>query len=390
MAHGLELSYDNGINWKVLKDTGEDTINCVEFGATIKPAKRTLYWLTSGEHVCCSMDGGATIYSDTDASAWLGTGLSTVVCAPSNPAVAYVGTWNETVGDPHGLHVYKTTDHGTNWTDKGVMDADAAVGRRIYSLAVDPTNPDRVIGMGYHGRAYYSTNGATSWTKIAHTEYAFDAGAAVCAFPTGEMYAAWHASSPYPVVDQLRIVNTAATNVYDFTVPSGGNPNFWGMAVALAGGTRGLAIGEQPQRESSLLLTKDRGASWTSIHHADLTNNSTLNRVAISKSGKILYVSLAGWKGLYKSTDDGSSWTKINTYVDASWDKLNPVMADPFEENWVWLLKYMADNVWTLFLSKNAGLTWNAKRSVAMGLATATGLDFAVGYETSPNNIDST
>ncbi|HEX9028079.1 MAG TPA: hypothetical protein VF823_02815, partial [Anaerolineales bacterium] len=74
-----------------------------------------------------------------------------MVFAPSSPAAAYVGVY--------GSGVYKTTNGGSQWGAAGLS------GYVVWSLAVDPTNPDAVYAAtSTPGGIKMSTTGGASWS----------------------------------------------------------------------------------------------------------------------------------------------------------------------------------------------------------------------------------
>ncbi len=97
--------------------------------------------------------------------------VGTIVVAPSNPAVIYVGS-GEGLHRPDlstGDGVYKSTDAGRTWTHLGLRDA-----QQIPNIAVDPRNPDRVFvaalghpyGPNEERGIYRSTDGGKSFVKV--------------------------------------------------------------------------------------------------------------------------------------------------------------------------------------------------------------------------------
>ncbi|HSF81646.1 MAG TPA: hypothetical protein VLA49_10455 [Anaerolineales bacterium] len=81
-------------------------------------------------------------------------GLQALAFAPSNPDVAYIGTNNS--------GVYKSTNGGLNWTAAGLS------GKKVWSLVVDPTNPQVVYAAtDQSGEVHMSVNGGGSWADIS-------------------------------------------------------------------------------------------------------------------------------------------------------------------------------------------------------------------------------
>ncbi len=67
--------------------------------------------------------------------------IGAIAVAPSNPNIVYVGTGEPDIRSQHsyGIGMYKSTDAGKTWTHIGLEDTE-----HIGTIAVDPTNPNRV------------------------------------------------------------------------------------------------------------------------------------------------------------------------------------------------------------------------------------------------------
>ena len=77
-------------------------------------------------------------------------GLLTMIYAPSNPLVAYIGT--------SGQGVQRSSDGGSTWEYAGLS------GNEIYSLAVDPFNPNLLYAAtNYPGGMKISSDGGDNW-----------------------------------------------------------------------------------------------------------------------------------------------------------------------------------------------------------------------------------
>jgi hypothetical protein len=84
-------------------------------------------------------------------AAVLNTALQSLVFAPSNAGVAYLGS--------SGSGVYRSGDGGATWAAAGLS------GQTIWNLAIDPTNPNLVYAAtNTAGTVKVSLNGGSSWT----------------------------------------------------------------------------------------------------------------------------------------------------------------------------------------------------------------------------------
>ena len=80
--------------------------------------------------------------------------LLSMAFAPSNPSIVYLGT--------SGDGVYKSVNGAVTWAPAGLS------GQSVWSLAVDPTNPDKVYAaMNAAGGVKASQNGGLSWQDLS-------------------------------------------------------------------------------------------------------------------------------------------------------------------------------------------------------------------------------
>jgi hypothetical protein len=372
--HGIELSFDNAVTWKILKQT-TDQINTICPGPNNKPTTRVVYWNdpnSSYQKIYCSKDGGRTIFSEYSVGI---IGNNCIAVSQSEPSVAYAG---DTL-------LYKTIDYGVSWEQ--IADLGPFV-NGVHQIAVDPLDSDHVVVSATGGYAYVlvSSDGFATWDiawnpTSGYTAYA--RGAAVSG--DGGLYAAvWTAVGGVGTerAKVLSVNSGGATEVYAGTpVQDEEDCSHW-MASAYLGQIRMLCVGN-PSVSGGLLLSPDRGATWSEIHSADLPPpgySDRWSRCALSGSGSILYVSVEE-VGLYKSTDKGVTWTNIFTYRDDIRMPC-PVVADPAEEKWVWLLASKTGSDYPgIYLSKDAGVTWRKKRTLAAFPATNLGYSLDVAYE---------
>ncbi len=84
----------------------------------------------------------------------LGTRLLTMIYAPSNPSMAYIGS--------DGSGVYRSQDGGEHWTSAGLS------GQVVWSLAVDPLDPLHLYAAtSQAGAVKTSSNGGASWSDLS-------------------------------------------------------------------------------------------------------------------------------------------------------------------------------------------------------------------------------
>lgn len=81
-------------------------------------------------------------------------GINALAFAPSQPAVAFLGT--------NGAGVYASTNGGVSWNSAGLN------GSVVRQVVISPANPALVYALtGDAGRVWYSTNSGASWQALA-------------------------------------------------------------------------------------------------------------------------------------------------------------------------------------------------------------------------------
>lgn len=107
-----------------------------------------------------SYDGGASWESNTDDFPTLG--VSSIVVAPANPDVVYIGTGDRDAGDAPGMGVMKSYDGGISWEFVNTGMENKTVG----DLLVHPGDENIVIAATNTG-IFRTLNGGSSWTQVS-------------------------------------------------------------------------------------------------------------------------------------------------------------------------------------------------------------------------------
>ena len=374
MANGLELSFDNGATFKLLKDTGTDDIRCVDFGPNVKKIVRVVYFFDhANSKIRCSLDGGKTLYGNGIAST---TGDDTFATGQSEPNVLYYADWST-------YQLFRSDDYGETATELFINGNNAP---NVTCIFVDPTDVNHVMvvfdegGGGHNRRLAVSDDGGTTWDVYTRSGLSIGAwswrefvsglitreGSELC-FPAYDVLWEWFSriyckavSGGSLIADTIIDENDLSQGIYHSVIPSGAN----GSRVLLGGG--------YPNARGGLWLSKDGGATYSDIYSATLPSpgyTDRATRVALSMSGLTLYVSIES-QGLYKSTDDGVTWDQVFEYTHPSNSGYRTnaiVVCDPIEEDWVWLIAHKYNGGLTpygLYLSKDAGVTWRKRRTI--------------------------
>jgi M6 family metalloprotease-like protein len=233
-----------------------------------------------------TVDAGATWtktgFPEQEFSAYHDPGNPDIVVSPDNHDVVYTGT--------RRLGIYKSEDGGDTWMQKGLS------GLKVNAIAIDSNNSSIIyVGTGdwfmsWEGditAIYKSTDGGENW-ELKHTLSEFDQ------------------------VNVILIDSDNSSHIY-----------------------AGLIFGD-----SGFLKSIDGGNTW---HGENLTSSSSeeLYSLAMTPAGyssPTIYAVAGSAQGgdLYKSTDRGENWTKVECVWATMYDG-KCLAVDPISPEWVYV-----------------------------------------------------
>ncbi|MBI3766548.1 MAG: hypothetical protein HY277_08630, partial [Ignavibacteriales bacterium] len=215
----------------------------------------TLYIGAAGGGVWKTTNGGASWAPLTDHLTALTCGA--VAVDPNDSNVVYFGTGelNYSLDSYYGDGVFKSTDGGTSWTKI----ATTSVGRYISQIVIDPTNSNNVYLSGSYG-VYRSADAGLNWGITG------SGSNANCLLLD-------------PTNPQILYTTKGGTSTNSIRKSTDGG----GSWVTL---TNGLPTASMGRTQLAM------APSNTSIIYASISNRSTDNLL-----------------GIYRTTDGGSSWT---------------------------------------------------------------------------------
>ncbi len=258
--------------------------------------------------------------------------IGNIAISASNSQIIYVGTGeangSATSGAFFGDGIYRSDDGGDTWNPMGLEESN-----HIGRIAIDPNDPDRVFVAttgklyGYNDErgVYRTTNGGTDWERVLFvTDSTSAIDVAMNPANTDIIFAAMWERTRKPWQRDYGGVTSAIHRSMDggdtWELLSNGLP-----AVSPNTGRIGIAISE----------------SDPSTIYARYTTNEITNE----------------FDGLYKSTNNGNSWTLVAlneiSFVDASFGwYFGNLRINPSDPNEVYVLGQQ------LVKTTNSGASW--------------------------------
>jgi hypothetical protein len=238
-----------------------------------------------------SDDGGASwidLNTTTYSHGWLGNGGNTlsVIADPARPDVV----WAQVAGNLENcaspceepLHLLKSTNRGTTWTELSTGLPSPIKRLEGLSLAANSSSTARRLFVVANGDVYRSQNDGTSWQRVHNC----------------------------PNNDCIKTVYTTGNTVYALS-PSG----IWRSVQAGASGSW-----------LPLSLPSTMNSSWTPSQHWLHDLWTYTGPMDLAARGSELWVAVKGvGKGLYYSGDSGQTWTRVRADSYARSVEIDPV-----------------------------------------------------------------
>jgi photosystem II stability/assembly factor-like uncharacterized protein len=176
---GLWKTANNGASWAPVFER-EATVS---LGAVaVSPSNPDVIWLGTGEaNARNSVSWGDGVYRSTDGGkTWQNRGLrdtqhiGRIVIHPTNPDIVYVAALGHVWGANRERGLYKTADGGKTWQQVKFLDADTG----FIDLAMDPSDPDTLYATAYRVRrdAFSGGNPAEQYGPLAGLYKTTDGG----------------------------------------------------------------------------------------------------------------------------------------------------------------------------------------------------------------------
>jgi len=241
----------------------------------------------------------------------------------SNPSVMYVAGYKGDGWDYYGV-LLKSSDGGTSWTDIS-SSVDARIDTHFYSVAIDPTDPDRVYVGGFYydfGIYYYiyssekaGSNGELTWTRVPMDSYVFSIG-----------------------IDPVEPSNIYAAGLKTIFTSTNYGRSWVTNYVCFKG--EGIHIEVAPATPStvylsSLFKSSDSGNTWDFAHEGIHATRVSALAIAPSHPSTVL-IEYEGCE-MMGSYDSGDNWNYLGYFVICG--NVCDILIDPLDENVVLALE---------------------------------------------------
>jgi photosystem II stability/assembly factor-like uncharacterized protein len=300
--------------------------------------------------------------------------IGSMAIDPQNPDILYVGTGEANAGGGSvtygGFGVFKTTDGGLDWEIVGLENT-----RYIGKVIVDPVNTDRVyvaaVGTLFSTNpdrgVYRSTDAGASWEQVL---FVSDSTGAIDIIQdpmnTDVLYVAMWERIRRP---ESRRYGGPTSGVYKTTdggetwfelsggLPAGSNVGRIGLTLSAADPSIVYAIyADATGYFDGVYRSTNSGISWTRVNDSVLESGYFYSSygwwfgviVADPTDPEVLY---AHGITMYKSTSGGNGWFQIagSNHVDH-----HAMVIDPVDPSWV-----IEGNDGGVYTSTNSGGSWD-------------------------------
>lgn len=361
---GVFVSDDGGLSWRQ-RSSGLGNLYIQRLAADPQHAG-VVYAGSYGGGVYKTVDGGWNWYS-IDQGMMNGAIVYGLAVDPQQPERVYASVRPVNRSEqPWGGVVYCSTDGGQNWQAVLQNIGGSAVQDWVYSLAVDPQNPQRVLAASHEHGAYRSLDSGASWQPANHGVTDLS-GRAVAFDPRGGIayLGVWHRSGEYKTLNGgdswfLQSNGLSGSKIYDLAV----NPRYPNQVLATTfmmnfsdtergvarsdnGGEMWFKSGLQPYFiytvavnpfngnemlagtvDYGVFRSTDGGKTWTARNQG-LVNTTVTDLLIDPLLPQVWYAAVQG-RGVFRSPDGGIRWEEYNTGMESrtvyslDWDVYQP------------------------------------------------------------------
>lgn len=303
----------NSGNWTLLGPTSSvpqnggnaGRLNAVRFDPN---NPNIIYVCSPGGGLWKSIDAGATWTTNTDNLAQV-IGCTDIAIDPTNSNIMYLATGDGNAGDTYSVGILKSTDGGNTWNTTGLSYFSANF-RQISKVLIDPTNTNTILVASSAG-VFKSTDGAATFSLSqtgSFKDMEFKPGDPSTVYVAGTEF---YKSTDYGTsFTKITSGLPAASNVSRIAIGvSPADPSYVYLIVGLPAPNYGTE-GFYKSTTNGTSFTKPSTPALGSQQWYDLA-------IAVSPTN-INEVILGGQTDFLRSTNGGTSWSQNggNTHVD--------------------------------------------------------------------------
>lgn len=391
---GIYRTTDGGDHWtKVLASSGSQLLEALSAVEICPVPYSNVAYAGSDQAFYRSSDGGLTwamVAGGPDK--WGPPGVEAYVpidlqCDPRDPNRVFANNYNG--GN------FLSEDGGKTWTNS----SQGYSGAHIRNLAVDPSSPARIYAAARSGM-WRSDDGGTAWTGLRYRAAEYNAGlectsAAVdpgqtnrvlqgCIFggaiqESTDRGLTWHHIWP-PL--QNGEPTFRAEPVLDLVFA----PSDAKKVYAAFGGSNCIMFHLPCDTGSGVASSSDGGKTWTLSTDADIKNLAAIDLDVSPNDAELVFA--ATEKGLFKTTDGGTTWSAVSITGVTAGARVRAVAVSPKDPKRI-LAGVDGSNqsvpvTGGTYLSKDGGSTWETAYS---GLASGGSIHHIVFDPTDANNV---
>src|SRR6266536_68172 len=235
--------------------------------------------------------------------------IQTIAIDPASPSTLYAGTL--TPDGVASVGIFKSIDGGASWTaiNEGLIDPLTGISPLdVWSLAIDPKNPKTILAGSRFSEIFKSVDGGQTWQS--KTLGGFNVALETSAFQFDPSN-----SSRVLAATTLGLVRSTDGGE-SWSTYGNVNDSFYTLVTDPSSATT-LYAGNI--NGSGIFKSTDSGAHWTKINKGLPSNQGPTGALPLVLGFAVdpahpatLYAGTYG-NGLYRSTDGGSNWSSVNT-----------------------------------------------------------------------------
>ena len=275
-------------------------------------------------------------------------------------------TWEPTNGPYGGPTEYLDKDNSNNvytYSWRGIYKANLAV--TSWTKVNTPPQYNQLNSMAVSGNTLYglvwdklftSADGGTNWAVVSNSENINSRNRLIVS-PNGNIVMISEGTKIYISTD-------GGVTFGSPKITAGTNEYFYDDRIFMASSTNAIFVDFYNYNNGVVTLkrTADAGANWSDVTMP--VNVNSFNRLSADANGNIYGVT---WNDIFKSSDNGSTWTSIKGDLNTGWWYESKVYTSP--DNTLYFLVNGNSGAKILKKSANGGANWTDVGNIGSEIA---------------------